>query len=149
MPSVASSPIPLARMAHPSAAPSAVQVMAAWCMLAIVDVLIGAGGFGRVVGLLRRFHNRAPAADEHSIERAATVCAAIERARLFYPRRAWCLQAAAASTILLRLNGVTADIVLGVRCIPFRAHAWVEVEGRVVINEEPGWMGLYSVIERC
>jgi len=34
--------------------------------------------------------------------------------------------------LLLRRRGFPAKVVIGVRKIPFLAHAWVELEGQVV-----------------
>jgi hypothetical protein len=50
--------------------------------------------------------------------------------------------------LLMRLRGWPAELVLGVRRMPFAAHAWVEVRGRVV-NDDPRVQRQYSVLERC
>ena len=76
-------------------------------------------------------------------------CAAVERARVYYVKRAWCLQSAAAATCFARLVGARAELVIGVRHIPFYAHAWVEVDEHVVMNDRPELHTLYQVIARC
>ncbi|MFF8642840.1 lasso peptide biosynthesis B2 protein [Streptomyces sp. NPDC015345] len=40
-----------------------------------------------------------------------------------------CLQRSVATTLLCRMRGVWPDWCTGVRTAPFRAHAWVEVDG--------------------
>lgn len=64
------------------------------------------------------------------------VCRAVERASVWYPKRALCLQRSAVTTCLLRECGIGAQMVVGIRGMPFLAHAWVEVCGRVV-NDLP------------
>jgi hypothetical protein len=64
------------------------------------------------------------------------VCIAVHRACVWYPKRTLCLQRSAVTTCLLRLYGVPAVMKIGVRPMPFLAHAWVEVEGSVV-NDWP------------
>lgn len=64
------------------------------------------------------------------------VCGAVDRACVWYPRRTLCLQRSAVTTCLLRSHGVSAQMMIGVRPMPFLAHAWVEADGSV-INDWP------------
>jgi hypothetical protein len=48
----------------------------------------------------------------------------------------------------LRRYGIPAQMMIGVQKIPFRAHAWVEVEGRIV-NDKPYMRELYVVLDHC
>ena len=43
---------------------------------------------------------------------------------------------------------VPAQMVIGSQQMPFRSHAWVEVEGRVV-NDKPYMREMYAVLDRC
>jgi len=76
------------------------------------------------------------------------VCAAMDIACVWYWRHVLCLQRSAATAVMLRRNGIAADLVLGIQQIPFRAHAWVEVEGQVV-NDKSYISSLYSILDRC
>ena len=76
------------------------------------------------------------------------VCTAIDYACVWYPRQARCLQRSFVTTYLLRKHGVNAQMVLGAQVLPFKAHAWVEVEGRV-INERSDVQATYGVWDRC
>jgi Transglutaminase-like superfamily len=60
---------------------------------------------------------------------------------------AMCLRRAGAAVCLLRLRGVPSTLVIGVQRLPFAAHAWAEVDGRVV-TESHDWKNTYRVIER-
>jgi hypothetical protein len=76
------------------------------------------------------------------------VCQAINHTCVWYPKRAWCLKRAAITTCLLRSSGIPAQFVLGSQHIPFRAHAWVEVDNRP-INERTDVHRTYLVCDRC
>src|SRR6266481_4766702 len=68
---------------------------------------------------------------QDTIER---VCTAVNYASVWYPKQALCLQRSFVTTYLLRKKGVACQMVLGAQKLPFKAHAWVEVNGQA-INE--------------
>src|SRR6266850_7633593 len=76
------------------------------------------------------------------------VCRAVNYACVVYPKRVLCLQRSAVTTCLLRSCGVSAQMVMGARKLPFKAHAWVEVDGKAV-NERLDVQSIYGVWERC
>ncbi|SRR6266404_1590750 len=76
------------------------------------------------------------------------VCTAVNYACVWYPKEALCLQRSFVTTYLLRNQGVPAQMVLGAQRLPFKAHAWVEVNGRAV-NERSDVQAVYGVWERC
>ncbi len=63
-------------------------------------------------------------------------------------RQVLCLQCAFVTAYLLRRKGVPAHMVLGAQKLPFKAHAWVEVDGRA-INERSNVQATYAVWDRC
>lgn len=75
------------------------------------------------------------------------VCEAVNAACVWYPKRVLCLQRSAVTTYLLRSYGVPATMVLGAQKMPFKAHAWTEVNGQPV-NERRDVQKIYSVWER-
>lgn len=77
----------------------------------------------------------------------ADLCRAVDLACIWYGKRVLCLQRSAATTCLLRRHGIPAQLVIGIQQIPFNAHAWVEVEGRVV-SDRPYMREMYAVLER-
>lgn len=110
-----------------------------------MESLLAGRGFAalhRVVKELPVEHNPADARTEE------TLCRAVDLACVFYFKQVLCLQRAAATTWLLRRSGIPAEMVIGVQQCPFRAHAWVEVAGRVV-NDKPYTSELYTVIDKC
>jgi len=63
------------------------------------------------------------------------------------PEEVLCLQRSVATTLLLRRSGVRAEMVIGAQLLPFRSHAWVEVDGAVV-NDKPYMREIYQPLER-
>jgi hypothetical protein len=76
------------------------------------------------------------------------VCYAVDMACIWYWKEVLCLQRSAATACLLRQHGVSAQMVIGAQQVPFKAHAWVEVDGRVV-NDKPYMAEIYGVLDRC
>jgi hypothetical protein len=76
------------------------------------------------------------------------VCDAINHACVWYPKQVLCLERSAVTTCLLRGCGLPAEMVIGAQRLPFKAHAWVEVNGRAV-NERTDVQSIYGVWERC
>lgn len=83
-----------------------------------------------------------------SEEWMSRVCRAVDVACLWYPKQVRCLQRSAATTCLLRSYGVPAQMVIGVQNLPFQAHAWVEVNGRVA-NDKSYVRDMYVVLDCC
>src|SRR5713226_787842 len=90
-------------------------------------------GFGRNFARMHKvvsgwnLSRRAPAPD--GIEQ---VSEAVNQACIWYPKRVLCLQRSAVTTCLLRSCGVPAQMAMGAQKVPFKAHAWTEVNGRAV-----------------
>jgi hypothetical protein len=76
------------------------------------------------------------------------VCRAVNDACNWYPKRVLCLQRSAVTTCLLRRCGIPASMVMGAQILPFKAHAWTEVDGRA-INERREVQKVYTAWERC
>ena len=75
------------------------------------------------------------------------ICSVVDTACIWYWREVLCLQRSAATASLLRSYGISAQLVIGAQQLPFKAHAWVEVEGRVV-NDKPYTNEVYAVLDR-
>jgi hypothetical protein len=80
--------------------------------------------------------------------RVEEVCSAVDLASICYWKKVLCLQRSAATACLLKRNGIPAEMVIGAQQMPFRAHAWVEVQGRVV-NDKSYTPEMYAVLDRC
>lgn len=76
------------------------------------------------------------------------ICAAVDMACICYWKQVLCLQRSAAATCLLKHHGVPARMVIGTQQMPFKAHAWVEVDG-CVVNDKPYMRETYAVLDQC
>jgi hypothetical protein len=76
------------------------------------------------------------------------VCQSVNLAAILYFKPVLCLQRSAATTCLLKKYGFPAEMVIGVQQFPFLAHAWVEINGRI-INDKPYISEIYAVLSRC
>jgi hypothetical protein len=119
-------------------------VLKAYWKLIHFDFYLARGNFGALYNKVRNCPVD-KASDGDEVER---VCAAIDLACIWYWKEALCLQRSAATACLLKRFGVPAVMVIGARQVPFRAHAWVEVHGRVV-NDKPYISEMYAELDRC
>jgi Transglutaminase-like superfamily len=83
-----------------------------------------------------------PAREQRTVE----ICHAIDLACACYPARVLCLQRSIAATLLMRRHRIRAELVLGARLLPFKSHAWVEVNG-IPVNDKPYMREIYEVLE--
>jgi Transglutaminase-like superfamily len=103
-------------------------------------------------GQFNRLYQRVKTCSIHATRsrkpRQEDVLRAVDLACALYFKKVLCLQRAAATTCLLREAGIPAELVIGVRTLPYCAHAWVEVEGTVV-NDKSYTPQIYSALSRC
>jgi hypothetical protein len=120
-------------------------VLKAYWELIRFDLYLGRGNFLALYDQVRNcpIHAEAPSPD--AIDK---ICTAVDLACIWYWKEALCLQRSAATACLLKRKGVPAQMVIGAQQVPFKAHAWVEVDGRVV-NDKPYTPEMYSVLDRC
>jgi len=120
-------------------------VLGAYLKLIHFDFYLARGDFEALYNKVRKYPVGKPTGIPEAIER---ICAAIDMACIWYWKEALCLQRSAATACLLKNYGVPAQLVIGAQLMPFKAHAWVEVNGRVV-NDKPYTPEVYAVLDRC
>lgn len=103
-------------------------------------------GFARNFPKLHRRVSNWPTSSQRCFE-LGQGCGAINDACIWYPKRVLCLQRSAVLTCLLRSGGIPAKMVLGVQSLPFKSHAWTEVDGEAV-NERREVQRIYEVWDR-
>lgn len=101
-------------------------------------------GFARTYALIKSFpvRNR-----RGTTNKVARICKAVAEACVWYPKRVHCLQRSVVTTLLLRLHGTPATLVIGCRPVPVESHAWVEVEEKVV-NDRQQYKKFFTVLDR-
>jgi hypothetical protein len=117
----------------------------AYTKLILFDLYLARGNFEALYAKVRNYPVRKKESGPRAIER---ICYAVDLATIWYWKQAQCLQRSAAAVCLLRQHGVPAELVIGAQQLPFKAHAWVEVDGRVV-NDKPYMQEMYAVLDRC
>lgn len=120
-------------------------VVKAWLELIKAEYFLRRGDFSRLYGRVTTFPINA---DPSGVKDRERVCHAVDLACAFYFKEVLCLQRSAVTSCLLRRYGIPAQMVIGVQQMPFRSHAWVEVDGEV-INDAPHVRDLYMVLDRC
>jgi len=120
-------------------------VLKAYLKLIHFDLCLARGNFASLYNKVRNYPVGKRTPDPRAVER---ICSAIDMACIWYWKEALCLQRSAATACLLKKYGVPAQLVIGAQQIPFKAHAWVEVSGRVV-NDKPYTPEMYAVLDRC
>ena len=98
--------------------------------------------------LYRRVRRQPVRTREFDTNTSRRACAAIDRACVLYFKQVQCLQRSAATVCVLRQLGVSAELVIGAQPLPFRAHAWVEVQG-MIVNDKASATETYAVLDRC
>lgn len=121
------------------------ETFSAFVGLLAFDLLLKLGGFQRLIGKVARWPIAEPRIADREICRR--VRGMVDRAQVYYPKKAMCLQHSAVVTCLLRRRGVPAQMVLAAQTFPPRAHAWSEVAGEVV-NDQSSVKSEYRVLKR-
>jgi hypothetical protein len=120
-------------------------VLQAYFSLLHFDRYLAADDFKGLYNSVRHRPLRRKPPSPDAVER---ICSAVDIACIWRWKQILCLQRSAVTTCLLRRYGVHAELVIGAQQMPFKAHAWVEVGGRVV-NDKPYTPSMYAVLDRC
>jgi hypothetical protein len=120
-------------------------VLKAYLRLIQFDFYLARGDFASLYDEVRKYPvgKTTPAPD--AVKR---IRSAVDMACIWYWKEALCLQRSAATCCLLKGHGIFAQLVIGAQRMPFKAHAWVEVDGRVV-NDKSYVPEMYAVLDRC
>jgi hypothetical protein len=120
-------------------------VLEACLSLVRFDFYLRRGDFESLYDKVRNYPTRKKPASPDFV---VPICAAVDMACIWYFKQALCLQRSAVTTRLLRKYGVSANLVIGAQQMPFKAHAWVEVDGKVV-NDKQYVPEMYGILTRC
>ena len=110
------------------------ETFTAFMGLLAFDLLLKFKGFHAVVQKVQHWPTSGPHTTDLKLCRH--VRAMVDRAQMYYPKKAMCLQRSAVVTCLLRRRGVPAEMVLAAQEFPPKAHAWSEVSGEVVNDSQ-------------
>jgi hypothetical protein len=120
-------------------------VLQAYLRLIQFDLYLARGDFRTLYERVRRYPVEECLSSSLAVEQ---ICAAVDMACIWYWKHVLCLQRSSATACLLKRHGVAARMIVGAQQMPFRAHAWVEVNGRVV-NDKPYVREMFAVLDQC
>jgi transglutaminase superfamily protein/coenzyme PQQ synthesis protein D (PqqD) len=121
------------------------ETFSAFIGLLAFDLLLKFRGFQSLIRRVEHWPTAEPRTTNS--ETCRHVRSMVDRAQMYYPKKAMCLQHSAVVTCLLRRRGVPAEMVLAAQEFPPKAHAWVEVDG-VVVNDFTAVQRVYRVMRR-
>jgi len=120
-------------------------VLRAYLKLIDFDLDLARGDFQSLYNKVRAYPIKRMPARTDAVEQ---IRSAVDMACIWYWKEVLCLQRSAATACLLKQHGVPARLLIGAQQTPFKAHAWVEVDGRV-INDKPYMREMYVVLDQC
>jgi Transglutaminase-like superfamily len=120
-------------------------VLRAYLKLIDFDLDLARGDFQSLYNKVRAYPIERMPARSDAVEQ---IRSAVDMACIWYWKEVLCLQRSAATACLLKQHGVPARLLIGAQQTPFKAHAWVEVDGRV-INDKPYMREMYVVLDQC
>lgn len=109
------------------------------------ELVLARGDFASLYDRVRNYPLGSETAPPETVRR---ICSAMDMACIWYWKEVLCLQRSAATACLLRRYGAQAELVIGAQQMPFKAHAWVEVDG-CIVNDKPYMRERYAVLDRC
>jgi transglutaminase superfamily protein/coenzyme PQQ synthesis protein D (PqqD) len=121
------------------------ETLSAFLGLLAFDLLLKFVGFQSLIKKVERWPTSEPRTTDGEVCRR--VRGIVDRAQMYYPKKAMCLQHSAVVTCLLRSRGVPAQMVLGAQEFPPKAHAWAEVLNEVV-SDSPTVKFKYRELKR-
>lgn len=121
------------------------ETLTAFAGLLAFDLLLKFRGFNSLIDRVEHWPITEPRTTD--LQTCRRVRAMVDRAQMYYPKKAMCLQHSAVLTCLLRRRGVPAEMVLAAQEFPPRGHAWAEVEGEVV-NDVQSVKNSHRVLRR-
>ena len=117
----------------------------AW--LITYSFVLRTGGFISIRKLVERKGQQKIKLRDKNSEReiCLQICTAVDRAQVYLVRQALCLQRSIVITRLLQNRRIGAETVIAAHLMPFKSHAWVEIDGEVV-NDSPNVKRYYDVV---
>ena len=116
--------------------PINVQVIKAFATLVKVNYYIKFRGLYATIQFLKRLRkpqDNYKIPQENELRELASI---VNKASLMYPTRIKCLEWALTYVLLALQRGWKCNLEIGVQNYPFFAHAWVECDGKVVMDSQ-------------
>jgi len=125
-------------------APTFFLVLTAYLQLLVFDIYLARKTFAGIYDRVRGY----PTGKASTATTLDQICEAVDRACVWYWKQVLCLERSVVTACLLKRYGIAAKMVIGAQQVPFKAHAWVEVDAQVV-SDDADMRELYQVIDCC
>jgi hypothetical protein len=123
------------------------QVIKAGALLIVARLALLVLGFRRTAAVFHRLSGGVRRRPSIEPPRVHSTTYAISLAASLIPSRMLCLERSLALYYSLRRDGIPAKLRLGVRALPFGAHAWVELLGSPVNDDLDRMRDLNPILE--
>jgi hypothetical protein len=123
-----------------------VQVLSAFITLLKINFYIKVRGFYSTIQLLKKLrqgHSTYIIPQDEDLRNLANI---VNKACLIYPTRTKCLEWALTFVLLALKRKWKCNLEIGVQNYPFFAHAWVECDGKVVMDSQDLREGLAIIL---
>jgi len=110
------------------------QILKAYITLIKVDSILKFFGFDHLINFIKNKYRRRKIylTNLTKEEDIKDITFSLNKACFYYLHRVKCLEWAAAFVLLSLEKGINSKLVIGVQNNPFNAHAWVEIDGKVI-----------------
>lgn len=121
------------------------QVFKAWVMLARVHRTMKRSGTKGLLALISSYSEQYRPMRQPTDQEIAALASIVDAASILYPKKTFCLAWSATYVCMALKRGWSAHLVIGVQTNPFYAHAWADIEGKV-IHDDPEIANVLSII---
>lgn len=126
--------------------PLNLDVVKAFLALVKVNFFIKFRGFYSAIQLIKRSKKETQSYRIPNSEALRQLANIVNKACLLYPTRTKCLEWAMTFVLLALKQNWKCNLEIGVQNYPFMAHAWVECDGKVVMDEDSLREGLGIIL---
>lgn len=113
-----------------------ITIMRALANLIKVEFLLKRHGIKGILDVLKKASMQRTSYSLGTEQSLKELSDSVDLACALYPKKIFCLGWASTFTLYALKNGIRANLVIGVQNVPFYAHAWAEVDGKVINDED-------------
>ena len=126
--------------------PFSLSVFKALWYLVKVNFYIKFLGFHRAIGLIQKAYKQKRKYIITNHENLDHLAGVVNKACLIYPSRTKCLEWAMTYILMALQKGWKCNLEIGIQNYPFMAHAWVECDGKIIMDSQDLRSGLAIIL---
>lgn len=129
----------------PFALASKLGIIKAIFELARVHKTMKQKGIGGVLNSIKKIKNKHKNLFKPTDKEIKKLASAVDAATILYPKKTFCLAWASTFVLLALKKNWKSSLVIGIQTNPFYAHAWAQIDGKVV-HDDPVIAKVLSII---